>query len=209
MITIRKSVGKLQTFEHLSRLMTQPTKWHVRPAKTQISLGIRPVWSESSLCAQWEAKEQSGCPGWSESSLGAHAILLVFVMSGSFLDHVKSHAIYMVYSAAATCFITDIEKKKRMFKLVILLIAVNSKHASHSYSNILSGAVARLKACPLGMQAAPSSIPMSGTFFRGDLVMKRFLRPFSLFRWFEKSSCQLLAKECALSTGKLPRRLAQ
>ena len=27
-------------------------KWHVRPAKTQISLGIRPVWSESSLCAR-------------------------------------------------------------------------------------------------------------------------------------------------------------
>ena len=32
---------------------------------------------------------------------------------------------------------------------------------------------------------------------------------FSLFRWFKKSSCQLLAKECALSTGKLPRKLAQ
>ena len=31
--------------------MTKPTKWHVRPAKTQISLGIRPVWSESSLSA--------------------------------------------------------------------------------------------------------------------------------------------------------------
>ena len=28
-----------------------PTKWHVRPAKTQVSLGIRPVWSESSLSA--------------------------------------------------------------------------------------------------------------------------------------------------------------
>ena len=39
-----------------SRLMTKPTKWHVRPAKTQISLGIRPVWSESSLCAKWVAK---------------------------------------------------------------------------------------------------------------------------------------------------------
>ena len=29
--------------------MTKPTKWHVCPAKTQISLGIRPVWSESWL----------------------------------------------------------------------------------------------------------------------------------------------------------------
>ena len=32
---------------------------------------------------------------------------------------------------------------------------------------------------------------------------------FSLFRWFKKSCCQLLVKECALSTGELPRRLAQ
>ena len=44
------------------------------------------------------------------------------------------------------------------------------------------GAVARSEACSLGMQAAPSSIPTSGTFFRGDLVMKTLLRPFSLFR---------------------------
>ena len=27
----------------LIRLMTKPTEWHVRPKKTQISLGIRPV----------------------------------------------------------------------------------------------------------------------------------------------------------------------
>ena len=70
----------------MSRLMTKPTKWHMRPAKTQISLGIRLVWSESSLCAQWVAKAQDffmrtakplirlgGCPGWSESSLGAQS----------------------------------------------------------------------------------------------------------------------------------------
>ena len=31
----------------------------VRPAKTRISLGIRPVRSESSLCAQWVAKDPS------------------------------------------------------------------------------------------------------------------------------------------------------
>ena len=34
-------------------------KINVRTAKTQISLGIRPVWSESSLCAQWVAKDPS------------------------------------------------------------------------------------------------------------------------------------------------------
>ena len=43
----------------INRLMTKPTKWYMCPAKTQISLGIRPVWSESSLCAQWVAKDSS------------------------------------------------------------------------------------------------------------------------------------------------------
>ena len=31
--------------------MSKPTKWPVHPTKTQISPGIRPVWSESSLSA--------------------------------------------------------------------------------------------------------------------------------------------------------------
>ena len=34
-------------------------KMSVHPVKTQISLGIRPVWSESSLCAQLVAKDPS------------------------------------------------------------------------------------------------------------------------------------------------------
>ena len=42
----------------MSRLMTKPTKCHVRPAKTQISVGFRPVWSVFA-CAQWVAKDPS------------------------------------------------------------------------------------------------------------------------------------------------------
>ena len=42
--------------EQMSRFTTKPTLWQVRPGKTQISLGIRPVWSESSLCALMVAK---------------------------------------------------------------------------------------------------------------------------------------------------------
>ena len=53
---------------YMSRLVTKPTKWHVRPAKTQISLGIRPVWSESSLFAQWVAKDPSFLHADSEDS---------------------------------------------------------------------------------------------------------------------------------------------
>ena len=39
-----------------------------RPAKTQISLGIRPVWLESSLCARWVAKDPSFLHADSEDS---------------------------------------------------------------------------------------------------------------------------------------------
>ena len=44
---------------YMSQRTTKPTQWHVRPAKTQIRLGIRPVWSESSLCSLWVAKDPS------------------------------------------------------------------------------------------------------------------------------------------------------
>ena len=68
----------------------KPTKWPLRPAKTQISLDIRTVWTESSLSAwrnigslathyaHWETLIRlDGCPGWSESLLGAHVFLFV------------------------------------------------------------------------------------------------------------------------------------
>ena len=51
-----KSWQLLVSYYHMSRIMTKLTKWHVRPAKIQLSLGIHPVWSESSLCARWVAK---------------------------------------------------------------------------------------------------------------------------------------------------------
>ena len=47
------SMGLSIQFEPLH---DKTNKISVRPAKTQISLGIRPAWSESSLCVQWVAK---------------------------------------------------------------------------------------------------------------------------------------------------------
>ena len=62
----------------LSCLITKPTEWHVHPAKTLIRLGGCPGWSESLLGAHAKSLiKLGGCPGWSESLLGAHAILLV------------------------------------------------------------------------------------------------------------------------------------
>ena len=43
----------------MSRLVTKLTILSVRPAKTQISLGIRPVWPKSLLIAQLVAKDLS------------------------------------------------------------------------------------------------------------------------------------------------------
>ena len=47
--------------------MTKLTKW-LRPSKTQISLGICPVWSESLLCTQWVAKDPNFLHADSEDS---------------------------------------------------------------------------------------------------------------------------------------------
>ena len=68
--------------------------------------------------------------------------------------------------------------------LALSLLQHNSKRHSRYFTLTKKspGAVARSEASSLGMQAAPSSIPTSDTFCRGDLVMKIFLRPFSLFR---------------------------
>ena len=79
---------------YMSCHMTKPTKWCVRPARTQISLGIHPVWSESSLWAQWvaedprflraDSEDSDQIPDWSESSMWTHVILLVLSCNSSY-----------------------------------------------------------------------------------------------------------------------------
>ena len=72
------------------------TKWHVCPAKTQNSLGMRPVWSESSLSA-WRSTgflvtHRAHSEDWSDwadaqadlSLLGSHAISLVLSWGGTY-----------------------------------------------------------------------------------------------------------------------------
>ena len=74
----------------MSRIMTKPTKWHVRPAKTQISLDIRPDRSESSLSAwrklgslatQWaHSKDWSDWADSDQSLRWTHTHFLGFLM---------------------------------------------------------------------------------------------------------------------------------
>ena len=78
--------ARWQRIKRTAKVTSTWKKQTVRPAKTQISLGIRPVWSESSLSA-WRKRGSlsaywaqmnilvrlGGCPGWSESSLVARS----------------------------------------------------------------------------------------------------------------------------------------
>ena len=52
----KKKTGKKT--KKKKRNVSKRTISNVRPAKIQISLRIRAVWSESSLCAFWIAKEE-------------------------------------------------------------------------------------------------------------------------------------------------------
>ena len=58
----------------------QNNKMTVHPAKTQISLGICPVWSEPSLCTQWVAKDPRFLHADSEDS--DHPLSLIWVFAG-------------------------------------------------------------------------------------------------------------------------------
>ena len=62
MLLLIKSIICIWTDTSLMCKICEPrhdktNKMSVHPAKTQIKLGIRPVWSVSSLCAQWVAKD--------------------------------------------------------------------------------------------------------------------------------------------------------
>ena len=85
----------------MSRDMTKPTKWHVRPAKTRISLGIGPVWSESSLSA-WRklgslATNQAHSELWSDWA-DAQADLSLRWVHSHFVGFVVSRLIFIFRS---------------------------------------------------------------------------------------------------------------
>ena len=96
--------------------MTKPTKWHVHPANTQISLGICPVWSESLLSAWRKLKSltthRAHSEDWSDwadaqadlSLRWAHSHFVGFVMRRLifiFLSYSFYRLLERVYSALA------------------------------------------------------------------------------------------------------------
>ena len=87
-------------------------KMTAHPAKAEISLGIRHVWSESSLCTQWVAKDSSFLHADSEDSDPAGQIpRLIWVFSGGtchFVGFVMRLLICFIdtlfHIAGSTCF---------------------------------------------------------------------------------------------------------
>ena len=80
----------------MSLCMTKPTKWPVRPAKTQIILGIRPVWSESLLYALWVAKDPNLLQADSEDSDQTRPMpRLICIFTGC-----KGHSVFFCRAAA-------------------------------------------------------------------------------------------------------------
>ena len=98
--------------------MIKPTQWSVRPGKTQISLGIRPVRSVFAvrpkqqlvlnypLSAQQRLIRLGGCPGCSESSLGANVILLVWSWGGSKCCFLETKYAAHMYTSSLFFFFT-------------------------------------------------------------------------------------------------------
>ena len=76
-----------QLYQGMYELQHDKTnKVTVRPAKTQISLGIRPVWSKSSLCAEWVAKDPRFLHAYSEDSdQSGRMPRLIWVFAGRIL----------------------------------------------------------------------------------------------------------------------------
>ena len=72
-LLMQKALALNNSFDYIcstlyERSYDKTNKVAVRPAKTQISLGICPVWSESLLCTQWVAKDPSFLHADSEGS---------------------------------------------------------------------------------------------------------------------------------------------
>ena len=91
---------------YMSRRTTKPTKWPLRPAKTQISLGIRPLWSESPPCAQWVDKKKGFFLRTAKTDQTGRMPRLIWVFAGRtshFVGFVFLRLVFDFYLFLAIC----------------------------------------------------------------------------------------------------------
>ena len=74
------------------------SKMTMRPAKTQINLGIHLVWSESLLCPHWVAKDPSFLHADSEDSDQTGRILRCVYMSSCWFCHEAAYFTFVLDS---------------------------------------------------------------------------------------------------------------
>ena len=100
-LSIKSIFSKYQNIGNMSSETVKVDIWAaswLRPAKTQISLGIRPVWSESSLWAQWEAEDSSFLHVDSEDSDQTWRMLIFTRRTCHFVDFVVRRLIQRSFS---------------------------------------------------------------------------------------------------------------
>ena len=120
---------------NLSRSMSKPSKWSVHPAKTSISLGICPVWSESSLCALWVAMDPWSSCGeqrlWSDYRTDAQADLSLRCLHRSFcwFCHAQAHVLGFALpqlNETKICWLDESGWKRRKFGNIKFELLLNS-----------------------------------------------------------------------------------
>ena len=143
--------------KHMSRHTTKPTNWHVRSVSTQISMGIRPVWSASSLSAwrklgflaiHWAHSEDYDQTG--------RMPRLIWVFAG------RSYYLLVLSWGGSYQFLpTKISHQQNGSNLRHLMIM-----------KVLSGRLTRSDAPPPGMRTVASSILRSENILSWRLIMK-------------------------------------
>ena len=95
----------------------------VCPATTQLSLGIRPVWSESSLCPQWVAKDPSFLHAESEDSdqIGRMP-RLIWIFAGRTCQFVGFVTRRLIYDCFKCAFLLLLELKTLEYYCVSLCV---------------------------------------------------------------------------------------
>ena len=152
----------------------------VRPAKIQISLGIRPVWSESSLCVHWVAKDarflhadsedsdQTGrMPRLAQADLSlrwVHSHFVGFVMSRLSYT-VDGVILYLLYRTVLSCWSNilclrilcrSVLMSIRLYRFVIIAFSQNGEE--RTAVEIMSWPIATKECCWI----EPATVRISG-----------------------------------------------
>ena len=118
-ITTDKQRCQTPCLRHLSHFMTKPNKWYVRPMKTRINQPGHPpslirVFANRMKKA-WSAQQRlirlGGCPGWSESLLGAQS----FCWFCHEAAHLLSAILYVMLLCLCTYMMIFMNEKHKMW----------------------------------------------------------------------------------------------